>query len=59
MDIRIWWNDKMVHSITYPLQEFHVYFSSLNVSTFQLFLTISRRRSTSPLEALTLHPRSL
>jgi len=26
MDIRIWWNDKMVHSITYPLQEFHVHF---------------------------------
>jgi hypothetical protein len=26
MDIRIWWNDQMVHSITYPLQEFHVYF---------------------------------
>ena len=26
MDTRIWWNDKMVHSVTYPLQEFHVYF---------------------------------
>jgi len=26
MDIRIWWNDKMVHSVTYALQEFHVHF---------------------------------
>ena len=26
MDIRIWWNDKMVHSVTYPLKEFHVHF---------------------------------
>jgi hypothetical protein len=26
MDIRIWWNDKMVHSVTYPLQEFTVHF---------------------------------
>jgi hypothetical protein len=26
MDIRIWWNDQMVHSVTYPLQEFHVHF---------------------------------
>jgi len=24
MSIRIWWNDKMVHSVVYPLQEFHV-----------------------------------
>lgn len=26
MDIRIWWNQQMVHSVTYPLQEFHVQF---------------------------------
>jgi len=26
MHIRIWWNDKMVHSVTYPLQEFSVHF---------------------------------
>jgi len=26
MDIRISWKDQMVHSVTYPLQEFHVYF---------------------------------
>jgi hypothetical protein len=26
MDIRIWWNDHMVHSVTYSLQEFHVQF---------------------------------
>jgi len=26
MEIRIWWNDKMVHSVTYPLQEFTVHF---------------------------------
>jgi len=26
MDIRIWWNRKMVHSITYPLNEFTVHF---------------------------------
>ena len=26
MDIRIWWNDRMVHSVTYPLHEFHVHF---------------------------------
>jgi len=26
MDIRIWWNDKMVHSVTYPLTEFRVHF---------------------------------
>jgi hypothetical protein len=26
MDIRIWWNDHMVHSVTYPLQEFHIHF---------------------------------
>jgi hypothetical protein len=26
MDIRIWWNDRMVHSVTYPLREFHVHF---------------------------------
>jgi hypothetical protein len=26
MDIRIWSNDRMVHSVTYPLQEFHVHF---------------------------------
>lgn len=26
MDIRIWWNDKMVHSVTYPLKEFTVHF---------------------------------
>jgi hypothetical protein len=26
MDIRIWCNDHMVHSVTYPLQEFHIHF---------------------------------
>jgi hypothetical protein len=26
MDIRIWWNDNMVHSVTYPLHEFPVQF---------------------------------
>ena len=26
MDIRIWWKGQMVHSVTYPLQEFHVHF---------------------------------
>jgi len=26
MDIRIWWNDQMVHSVSYPLQEFTVHF---------------------------------
>jgi hypothetical protein len=26
MDIRIWWNDQMVHSVAYPLQEFHIHF---------------------------------
>jgi len=26
MDIRIWWNNTMVHSITYPLHEFRVHF---------------------------------
>jgi hypothetical protein len=28
MHIRIWWNDKMVHSISLPLQGFRVHFSS-------------------------------
>jgi hypothetical protein len=22
LDVRIWWDDRMVHSITYPLREF-------------------------------------
>jgi len=26
MDIRIGWNDQMVHSLTYPLREFHIHF---------------------------------
>jgi len=26
MEIRIWWNDKMVHSVTLPLNEFRVHF---------------------------------
>jgi len=26
MDIRIWWNCRMVHSVTYPLDEFSVHF---------------------------------
>jgi len=26
MDIRIWWNRRMVHSVTYPLEEFRVHF---------------------------------
>lgn len=26
MEIRIWWNDKMMHSVTYPLQGFAVHF---------------------------------
>ena len=26
MDIRIWWNDKMVHSVALPLAEFRVHF---------------------------------
>jgi hypothetical protein len=26
MEIRIWWNDKMVHSVSLPLQEFRVHF---------------------------------
>jgi hypothetical protein len=26
MEIRIWWNDKMVHSVSYPLGEFRVHF---------------------------------
>jgi hypothetical protein len=26
MDIRLWWNDQMVHPVTYPLQEFPVHF---------------------------------
>ncbi len=26
MEIRIWWNAKMVHSVAYPLQEFRVHF---------------------------------
>jgi hypothetical protein len=26
MEIRIWWNDKMVHSVAHPLQEFSVHF---------------------------------
>ena len=25
MDVRIWWNDKMVQSVTYPLREFRVH----------------------------------
>lgn len=26
MEIRIWWNDKMVHTVTYPLRDFSVHF---------------------------------
>jgi hypothetical protein len=26
MDIRIWWTNRMVHSVTYPLKEFRVHF---------------------------------
>jgi len=26
MDIRVWWNDSMVHSVTFPLSEFSVHF---------------------------------
>ena len=26
MEIRIWWNDQMVHSVTYPLKGFRVHF---------------------------------
>ena len=26
MDIRVWWNDTMVHSVTFPLSEFSVHF---------------------------------
>jgi len=26
MDIRIWWNNRMVHSVSYPLTEFRVHF---------------------------------
>jgi hypothetical protein len=26
MHVRIWWNDKMVHSVTYPLEGFRVHF---------------------------------
>jgi hypothetical protein len=26
MEVRIWWNDKRVHSVTYPLTEFRVHF---------------------------------
>jgi len=26
MDVRIWWNNKMVHSVSYPLHEFRVHF---------------------------------
>ena len=28
MGIHIWWDDRMVHSVTYPLHAFHVQFSS-------------------------------
>jgi transposase len=26
MDVRVWWNDTMVHSVTFPLSEFSVHF---------------------------------
>ena len=39
MDIRIWWNNRMVHSVSYPLKEFRVHFWFSIVSTFQLLLT--------------------
>jgi len=26
MDIRIWWNNRMVHSVSYPLKGFRVHF---------------------------------
>jgi len=26
MDLRIWWNDRMVHSLTLPLEGFRVHF---------------------------------
>jgi hypothetical protein len=28
MELRIWWNEKMVHSLSLPLQGFRVHFSA-------------------------------
>ena len=39
IEIRIWWNDKMVRSVTYPLQGFRVHLCTSKVSTFQLLPT--------------------
>lgn len=39
MEVRIWWQEKMVHSVAFPLGEFHGSPLNLQLSTFQLFLT--------------------
>jgi hypothetical protein len=42
MHIRIWWNYKMVHSVSLPLQGFRVHFSSFaNTAFTPLYKTLS------------------
>ena len=40
LEVRIWWDNRLVHSVTYPLNKFpRVHFSILQEFTFQFFLT--------------------
>jgi|GEM_PF-1915951 hypothetical protein len=45
MDIRVWFKNQMLQSITLPLEGIRVHFRTSKVSTFQLFPTFPCRRT--------------